>query len=1105
MGILRKEAHVTSRTAMDNNSTISTNNDSTLCLKSNHAKNFFLKHEKNLVDLTKGLTYEDVVNDQISGKVLTKLLKFVEKQKKTKSKQNNEKNLGIEKFFEHENLEKIIIHFPMNISTEYTSISKLGRPLNNEEYPSKLLSAQIRLASTDSTNDTLLYSPISKPHANLINYDVDFIPLQLLVDNFGFNVEVLQGRRWYDVKEKKYPTINLILYCFSGREHIFKLFTRYNIREVKLKRKLGGSGLEHILKQVKNGLIDDNKFFSFGRYKMTPQRFELPYLLIGSPLLLELDGETYKFRPKFKVSIKVIDICAIHGDASLSEIASNVDVHYDELINNEEKHNLESIYENDWERFIKYAQAKCISYDIIQKYYKLNEKIYGDLGLHSFLKQPTLTIGATVKNLLEAAVIAKVKEILPDTDEKIIKNYLKLGSAKNIFTSAIIKNLQKELPDTKKENIENFLESPTGQNAHDKLLADHDMRLLSKVIGGRTYCAQPKHICTSNDVICDSDISGAYATALAYSRMPLGTCTIVSKMRLKEYLENHHSNAKEGLELVYVTVFEDEQSESIGELPESQNFIPSFTTPKTFTEVDSDEQGETRVYTHQIFQAPFTSSTFIWLEHIATTKLKEHIINKGMVIAGAYYDKNKYRPLEDLENNLNKLNEKEEWTAVDLKPMIDTLRQMRKSNPKKNEPDGTPQTAAMNALLKLMTNNVYGVLSSSHFDIGNSIVANNVTADVRLLAWCMETALGAFQTITDGVSWCLNNVVVGKNNDQDNPLNSSHHLLHRKLAPSRQHRKKDRICHRDGGWDWAAIGEAESYNWDDEYILEYRHGKLYERYHKSDLIKKIDKPLIHEHLNKYFPSKILKDFFKRFEIESKGLYTCIVTDGTANYVLVPYWDCPDKELVIKRRSHKVKQGKVRDHFKHYYLEQLHLNPKCIKIPMPYIVFDIVSCGTYKQRYESHFQYTMLIPGDYEPKVRTFQAFNLSQFTFRSQEQYQAKKIEHEKAKNKFGLSTERYHRIVNNGEEENFLINYKEMLEDYEKAIFVRKEELRLKYHDYQNNKNYQRKYGPIQCPYPNKISQEELFREYREMFDYEPSEVKQFPQTYSDSSEEEL
>lgn len=1094
-----------SRTAMDNNSAFSTNNDSTLCLKSNHTKNFFLKHEKNLFDLTKGLTYEDVMSEQISSKISTKILKILEKNKR-KSKLNQEEVILPDQLFETENFDKLIINFPINISTECTSVSKLGRPLSDEEYPSKLLSAQMRLVSTESTNDTLIYSPISKPHANLINYDVDFIPLQLLVDNFGFNVEVLQGRRWYDVKEKKYPTINLVLYCFSGREHIFKLFHRYNLREVKLQRKLGGSGLEHILKKVKDGLIDDNKFLSFGKYKMTPNRFELPYLLIGSPFLLELNGETYKLRPKFKVSIKVIDICAIHGDASLSEIASNVGVHYDEPINNEEKHNIESIYENDWERFIKYAKAKCISYDILKNYYQLSKKIYGELGLDSFLKEPTLTIGATVKNLLETAVIAKVKEKLPNTDEKTIKDYLKLGSAKNIFTSAIIKNLQKELPDTKKENIEKFLESQTGKNAHDKLLADHDMRLLSKVIGGRTYCAQPKHICTPNDVICDSDISGAYATALAYSKIPLGTCTIVSNMRLKEYLENHHPNAEEGLELVYITVFKDEQSETIGdfgELPESQNFIPSFTTPKTFTEADSDEQGETRVYTHEIFQAPFTSSTFDWLEHIATTKLREHIINKGTVIAGAYYDKNKYKSLEDLENNLNNLNQKEEWTAVDLKPMIKKLRQMRKSNPKINEPDGTPQTAAMNALLKLMTNNVYGVLSSSHFDIGNSIVANNVTADVRLLAWCMETALGAFQTITDGVSWRLNKVVLGKNDAQDNPLNSSHHLLHR--IPASSHRCR-RICHRDGGWDWAAIGEAESYKWDDGYnILEYRPDKSYKSYNQSDLIKKIDKELIHEHLNKYFPSEKLKDFFKRFEIESKGLYTCIVTDGTANYVLVPYFDCPDDELVIKRRSHKVKQGKGREHFKDYYLEELRQKQNCIKIPMPYIDFDIVSCGSYRQRYESHFKYSMLIPGDYEPKTRTFQAFNLSQFTFRSQKQYQAKKEEHEKAKKKFGLSTERYHRIVTNGEVKNDQIDYKKMLEEYENAIFDKNENLRLKYQEYQNHKkNYQRKYKSIGYPYPNKIRQEELFRESREMFDYEPSEVKKFPQTYSDSFEEE-
>ena len=221
------------------------------CLPPEYTKNFFLKHEKHLFDLSKALTYENVVKDNI----IPELEKSVETQKE----HDEEK---ISSIFEEKNLDKLIIHFPLNISTEYTAVSKLSQPLKDEECPSKLLSAQMRLVSTESINDTLVYSSVSKDGSNLINYDVDFIPLQVLVDYFGFNIQVLQGRSWYDVKEKKYPTINLVLYCFSGREHIFKLFRRHTLEEVKLKRKQGGVGLEHILKKVKDGLIDDSKFVS---------------------------------------------------------------------------------------------------------------------------------------------------------------------------------------------------------------------------------------------------------------------------------------------------------------------------------------------------------------------------------------------------------------------------------------------------------------------------------------------------------------------------------------------------------------------------------------------------------------------------------------------------------------------------------------------------------------------------------------------------------------------------------------------------------------------------------------------------------------------------
>src|SRR5262249_21122856 len=53
-------------------------------------------------------------------------------------------------------------------------------------------------------------------------------------------------------------------------------------------------------------------------------------------------------------------------------------------------------------------------------------------------------------------------------------------------------------------------------------------------------------------------------------------------------------------------------------------------------------------------------------------------------------------------------------------------------------------------VLKLMVNPLYGSLVCRHFAIGNTVVANNITARARLGVWMLAKPLGLRQTITDG-------------------------------------------------------------------------------------------------------------------------------------------------------------------------------------------------------------------------------------------------------------------------------------------------------------------------------------------------------------------
>jgi hypothetical protein len=1039
-----------------------------------YSRNFFCREDKkdNFFAVNKGRSYEEILNQY---------------------RLNSNKNLQ----------KDIVIHFPINLAAEFQPISKaisINTPLKENETPSKLLTIQMGLLTMDFPEETLVYSITPKPGAKLIKSESDFIPLQFFIEELGFEVKILHGRDWYEVKTKHYPTLNIVIYCFSGKQSIFKLFRRYTLDEAKSQRQVGRPGLQELLKQVKSGFINEsNSYLHAGNKPWLNQSIELPYLLIAPNL--STDSGCSLTRQKFKVSVEFIDICAIHGnDKDLSEVASNVGLTYIPKISKEDEDKIQDIYEHDWDRFLEFAKSKCIYHDILVKYKEKMRDIYAKLSVQTYFQSPKLTIGATVRNLLEATVVNKVKqvnpEIKPDKIKSLVKGLMKYGSSNYLQTLF------------ESEVTEEFKGKQDRKAQKERQIKLNEKLLLTKVIGGRTCCGQPLYLSKLNEseVICDSDIKQAYPTVIKQRDLPLGHLEVVRDIKLKEYIEKRHGNAEENLELVYVTV-------EGGELPESQNFLPSVTykTSKYLNEDESIEPSDTRIYTHQIIQSPFTTSTFYWLDDVATPQLREYIKENGKVLIGGYYHKNKFVPLEKLAENWDSFEEEQKWTRVALgEILVNKLIDFREEYKKKSK-GGTDESEAMNNLFKLMNNTIYGAFSSRNFDICNPILANNITSDVRLMVWCMETALGGFQTITDGVSWCLNRVLVGRNTRyKPQPLDSRHHLVHRLTCQTAQGQTAQERCRQ--GWNWAAIGNAKRYEWRDADILEFRQGesspkKYYQTYDEkgnpqaNSLLKRIDEELVPQHLKACLPKDFIEKFIDRlkFEIESKGLYTSITIDGTANYLLTPpkSYSEPDNEPIVKRRSHTIKRETAKKVFTKYYLQDLRQNPERVPIPMPYVDYEMVSCGDYKQRYESHYKYSMLIPGDYEPKVKTFQAFQLYQFTYRTHAQYEKFRKEHEKARNKFGWSAERYHRCLGeNGKLDNDHINYKEMLKDYDTALCPQEgkrsssSKLHPTYGRYKSWNNGKRKckYGSLTVISKTKREKDRLNEEYRRLFDYEQS-----------------
>jgi hypothetical protein len=94
------------------------------------------------------------------------------------------------------------------------------------------------------------------------------------------------------------------------------------------------------------------------------------------------------------------------------------------------------------------------------------------------------------------------------------------------------------------------------------------------------------------------------------------------------------------------------------------------------------------------------------------------------------------------------------WYGVPLEDFVGRLadqRQRLKGQQRQTEdPDEKRRLDGLQTVLKLTINTLYGDLTSRHFTIGNTVLANNITGRARLGVWMLAKALGLRQSITDG-------------------------------------------------------------------------------------------------------------------------------------------------------------------------------------------------------------------------------------------------------------------------------------------------------------------------------------------------------------------
>lgn len=492
--------------------------------------------------------------------------------------------------------------------------------------------------------------------------------------------------------------------------------------------------------------------------------------------IVSINGKDYR------LCLGIIDTIGLQGNASYTDLANNVGVKlkYKDTLTATDKSDMEKVILNRPEVFANYALGDLQIDEILIAYESLIRNTFKELGLEAYYVMPKATIGATVAQLIKAALRSKLKLEDDEAFESFVDNYLTPNSPAHIL-----------------------------DNHRDSRV------LLQKVQGGRCGAADGRVINVKGDLI-DNDIKGCYGEMMRYQRYPIGKPEIMSfddsshnqyptlaewlhgyGVRFKDkrdYLVSDWGELLNGLWQLRFTVTDLPFKQTLFESWVSGSFNPNMTTLrkhlvtdyKSDTERDetkpfSVDYGNLKILQHEIHNAVLTHDLFQLFLSVLGRADRHYFLNNARVIASEVHPAS--QQCESLEevikrraewdgNNtiIRKLNRKNNrpfilrkececyaWYSLSMGELIvDDLLAKRqeaerkdcdvKTKEERKASGKTPQETAY----KLMVNTIYGDMASPHFVISRPLVGNNVTARARCVAYMMEVGLGCFQTITDG-------------------------------------------------------------------------------------------------------------------------------------------------------------------------------------------------------------------------------------------------------------------------------------------------------------------------------------------------------------------
>lgn len=891
------------------------------------------------------------------------------------------------------------LYLPLEVDTEFTHPSANKNLLEGQTAPLELtITAQVRALREASG---LIYAhPDIKEVARHPVFESGFVAIDYLNDLGFVNTKIERAR---DLRALRgLPIIQFNLFAFFAVADLSRLFT--------------GEFHEDILALYRGRKLGKAVITQERRLRTTEQRGRVIHDAITLPWIVTLEGQRYG------VELAVMDTGALHGQAGYASVAQSVgyDLRHKDAFSKLEKSRMLDMYLERPQDFDDYALGDLFNYDLLMFNHAKFSEVYKELGLEQWYSEPRLTIGSTVSKLFEAS-IGKLFGV--DDPSEVIKTYGGRATA-------------------------DYLKRDTVRTA----------ALLAKVDGGRARNNRPTDVSVEG-AIADIDIAGAYATAQLQQLYPFGNpVTLAYRIdstrnrydSLRNFLKKYRHELVPGLWQARISLKPGKT------LHYAQDFFASWFPPNdlsqlvTDTELEGvgqwwevDNTGDSKYLTHEINNGLLNHDGLQWIENVASTRQRKELLDNLEVIAAQWYPASERvdstEALLETCNNHKGINtarvskrrgatavtnieqECHAWYAVPLGDLlISNLLERRSVYKAESKKRGTKHP--LDLLYKLLANTTYGVMVSPFFRIGNTVVGNNITARVRALAWYMEKGLNTFQSITDGGAFDLNQVVYSYDREPNaSALTQLYTEQNQRSLKDNRHLKLSPL----GGFERI---ELEDNKQEGLSIIGHSGGA------RTLLggLEWIDKAAM-EHLRALYPSEI--DVLSQFKFETKQVYDSGVFHGTANYLLEGRFG-----FNIAMRSYKSSQvpqryaleggkltiqGDIQDSEPHRFLNALK-NPRAVQRALPFVETAILKVKEYRK---AQWNETPLEPGQTYRKVRLLRESSLSQFTFRTKNQFDRWLSETGRLKRKTGQGYEQF--FLN----EDSTLFYSEMVETLDKMV----------------------------------------------------------------------